>query len=312
MSSENTDALDNVQVTGNDNDEHQEEQTRSTGTTRENNRMSAVENNPRPNNIRRVTNVIPLCSTDPNNRIPRRFYLISARSMLDEGCKRHHTYCKFMILRINCATSLAGKEDKIDYYSYRNSNRGKNGKVASSFYQRLFLLLDLKDDSGAVYYVVQSGTLHSNMWNFNRSIRDNGDITIGTTVCMLNPKPISNILANDIPMIESDHPFVSLKQDTVLRTTAILDNLPSNDTRAFIIHASTIRLHTFACVQAICSGFFCDRQRVRELNENKKGCGCYYTGRNPSLVFKFDMVVTYHGKRIEITDFTSLLFQDLF
>jgi len=259
---------------------------------------------------RRADSTVPLCTVDPNNRIPRRFEKSIARLMMKDDCKRYHNYCKFLILRINCATSIGNKEEKFDYYNYKG--KGSKNSKNSSFYQRLFLLLDLEDETGGVYYVVQNSSIHSNMWNYNRSIRDNGVITIGATVCILNPKPIMNILANDIPIIETDHPFVTLLPASPERSIDICQNLPANDTRGFIIHGSRIQLHTYSCRTGLCSGYFCDRQRVVELDTMRKGCGCYHTGRNCSIVFKFDMQASYNSTVIEISDYTSVQFQEIF
>ena len=181
---------------------------------------------------------------------------------------------------------------KYDFYSYRKQV-GKNNK-GSSFYQRLFLVLDLKDEGGAVYYIVQNNVKHKNMWNYNRSIRDNGVITIGTTFCMLNPKPIETILANDIPIIETDHPFVTLQEEPSTFSIKISENLPADDTRGFVVNGTQLTLHTFSCKTGVCSGYFCARQRIIELSALKKGCGCYHTGRNSSICF-LDLILLLLG-----------------
>ena len=267
-----------------------------------------------PRNVtpRQTDSTVPLSTLDPNNRIPRKFEKSVANLMMKEDCKWHRNYCKFLILRINCATSVGNKEEKFDYYNYNNKGKGMKNNKNTSFYQRLFLLLDLEDEAGAVYYVVQNNTSHRNMWNFNRSIRDNGTITIGTTVCMLNPKPIENILANDIPIIETDHPFVTLLPASPERSISLCDNIHANDMRGFIVHGTELKFRNYSCTTGLCSGYFCDRQRIKELDIMKKGCGCYHTGRNCSVVFKFNLRVVHNSTTIDIFDFTSVQFQDIF
>ena len=261
-----------------------------------------------PRRTMRIENTVPLSTVDPNNRIPRKYKLIPAHEMMVEECRRHHIYCKFKLLRINCASS---SEEKYDFYSYRKQG-GKNNK-SSSFYQRLFLVLDLKDEGGGVYYIIQNNVKHKNMWNYNRSIRDNGAITIGTTFCLLNPKPIDTILANDIPIIESDHPFVTLQEEPLPFLIRMNENLPADDTRGFVINGTQLTLKTFSCKTGVCSGYLCDRQRIIELSTLKKGCGCYHTGRNSSICFKFDLTATSEVPgTIKINDFTSVQFQNLF
>ena len=253
---------------------------------------------------------MPLCSVDPNNRIPRNYRLVKAKNMMSDNCPRHRVYCKFLLIWMNCATNV-GQEDKFDFYSYKNKKSGQTWKNSST-YQRLFLLLDIEDEDSAVYYLIQSSTQHANLWNFNRSIRDDGEISIGTSVCILNPKPIKNFLANDVPIIETDHPLVTLMPDAIERLVAFPDSLRANVTRGFRVQGATLELYTFACVPGMCSGYFCDRQRVKELNTIKKGCGCYQTGRNSSIVLKFDMQASYNEKCLDITDFSSVKFQEIF
>ena len=84
------------------------------------------------------------------------------------------------------------------------------------------------------------------MWNYNCSIRDNGTITIGTTFCLLNPKPMDTILANDIPIIESDHPFVTLQEEPLPFLIRMNENLPADDTRGFVINGTQLTLKTFS------------------------------------------------------------------
>ena len=129
---------------------------------------------------------------------------------------------------------------------------------------------------------------------------------------MLNLKPIETILANDIPIIKSDHPFVTLQEEPSPFTIKISENIPADDTRGFVISGTKLKLKTFSCKTGVCSGYFCDCQRIIELSASKKGCGCYHTGRHSSICFKFDLTASEVPGTIKINDFTSVQFQNLF
>ena len=255
---------------------------------------------------RRNENILPLSQTDPRNRIPRRYTVRKASIMVNEDCPRHHIYAKFLLMRVNSGNEV-GKEEK---YVYQYRKQGKSVSNSGS-YGRLFLLMDLEDESGTLYYLIQSTAQHGNLWNFNRSIRDNGDITIGTILCVLNPRPIERYMAGQIPIIETDHPVVTLQSEN-LRTINMRENLPSNETIGFCVKNVPLSLLTLACIPGRCSGYFCDRQRVKELVTLKKGCGCYYTGRNSSIVVKFELSANVGETVLEISDFTSYKFQQIF
>ena len=171
--------------------------------------------------------------------------------------------------------------------------------------------MDKEDETGTLYYLIQSTVQHDNLWNFNRSICDNGDITIGTTFCILNPRPIERYMAGQIPIIKTDHQVVTL-QSQDLRTIDIRENLPSNETVGFCVKNVSLILLILACIPGRCSSYFCDRQRVKELTGLKKGCGCYYAGRNSSIVIKFELSVNIGHTELEISDFTSCKFQQIF
>ena len=233
--------------------------------TNENSRENSTS---RRNVNPRLENTLPLCVTDPKNRIPRRYNIIKTSCMMKDDCPRHRTYLKLMLLRINSGNDI-GKEE-IFFYSYRKQGKSTNN---SSSYGRLFMFLDLHDENASIYYMIQSTTQHTNMWNFNRSIRDNGDISIGTTVCVLNPRPVERLMYNQVPIIETDHPLVTLCTDANLPNLRMKVNMPANEMKGFLIKNVQLTFQTFACVQGKCSGYFCDRQRIKDLVQQKRGCG---------------------------------------
>ena len=111
-------------------------------------------------------------------------------------------------------------------------------------------------------------------------------------------------MAGQIPIIETDHPVVTI-QSQDLRTINIRENLHFNETVGFCVKNVSLTLLTLACIPDLCSGYFCNCQRVKELASLKKGCGYYYTGRNASIVIKFELSVNVRQTELEISDFTS-------
>ena len=75
--------------------------------TNENSRENSTS---RRNVNPRLENTLPLCVTDPKNRIPRRYNIIKTSCMMKDDCPRHRTYLKLMLLRINSGNDI-GKEE---------------------------------------------------------------------------------------------------------------------------------------------------------------------------------------------------------
>ena len=98
------------------------------------------ENERRRNISTRIESMLPLCTTDPKNKIPNRYRLIKASEMMKIGCPRHRVYVKLMLILINSGNKV-GKEEKY-IFSCRKQGRSSNN---SSSYGRLLMFLDLSD-----------------------------------------------------------------------------------------------------------------------------------------------------------------------
>ena len=89
------------------------------------------------------------------------------------------------------------------------------------------------------------------------------------------------------------------------------NNLPERVTRAFHMNA-TLKILNVSVEDTKCNGFFCDRQRIRDVNRSKKGCGCFTTtSRLSNTVINFDMQIKA-SSTFEQMEFTSHRFSNLF
>ena len=100
----------------------------------------------RNKNVRcRTENILPLSQTDPRNRIPYRYSVTKASTMVKEDCPQHHIHSKFILIRVNSGNDV-GKEEKY-VYQYRKQGRSVSN---SGSYGRLFLLMDQEDEIGTL------------------------------------------------------------------------------------------------------------------------------------------------------------------
>ena len=132
-------------------------------------------------------------------------------------------------------------------------------------------------DGNLLVYIMESPSLNknSNLWLNNIELRDNGVITIGTVFRVISPLPISNYLRGDIPLIESHHPVIVLKQPPSYHSILPSENLQGESSRAFILNGAMLSCSAYSCEKTKCGGSFCDRQRLNEWNTPVGTCGCY-------------------------------------
>ena len=61
-----------------------------------------------------------------------------------------------------------------------------------------------------------------------------------------------------------------------------------------------------------CSGFFCDRQRIQEIQRHQEGCGCFaHSTRLSNMVISFELLVKANVDFI-VSQFSSHRFSNLF
>ena len=64
----------------------------------------------------------------------------------------------------------------------------------------------------------------------------NGVITIGTIVTLLSPAPIRNMMANDIPMLESRFPVSVMKEPEEFHSICVNEGIQGIKSKAFVLH----------------------------------------------------------------------------
>ena len=84
------------------------------------------------------------------------------------------------------------------------------------------------DDQGLVY-VMESRNTNNKLWSRNTQLRDDGEIKIGSSVRFLSPLPVKNLMAQDIPMLETRFTVVVTKHPTILREYEVTMGMTGNN-----------------------------------------------------------------------------------
>ena len=109
----------------------------------------------------------------------------------------------------------------------------------------------------------------------NSQVRDNGVLTIDSYIIVLNPLPILNRLVNEIPILGSRHSAVIIGPPRMVHSVRAEFGLVQNNTRTFVFNNARITINSYFTEITKCSGLLCNRQRVREVLQVNRGCGCY-------------------------------------
>ena len=104
------------------------------------------------------------------------------------------------LLRI-FSVSTSKKNSMSSYRSYYKK-AGERGNTSSSNYYRLFLFRDLSSKERQVCYIIEGKAQNDKLWRRFSQLCDDGNISIGTIISVLNPKPITQWYINDIPIVE--------------------------------------------------------------------------------------------------------------
>ena len=151
--------------------------------------------------------------------------------------------------------SNSGQTNTSSFQSYLRKNKKEEGSTMNNYF-RLFLFRDVYSSKGDVVYMVEAKCTNERLWLRNASLRDNGTITIGTYIAVINPRPITTRLINDIPMVETHGSCVIMKDPTSPVLEVQVDiSVMNNMTRSFLLNSADLTVHSTKVVATSCGGF---------------------------------------------------------
>ena len=257
----------------------------------------------------------PIDSTNLNRKKFRRFTEITLKDLGSDGARANNRgFLDLQLLRV-IANGRSKTQNQVKYYKAKDSSK----KIQTVAYKRLFMFrlisLNANNVTNNLVYVLEDDIHHANMWNLHTSIRDNGNISIGTIVRFFCPKPYENVMPDGIPSIESRFPVAVMKTPSNLPDVFINYTISGGETKAFCLNGCHIDILQITPEETGCSGKFCDKQRVIEVRRYNEGCGCYsYDSRRTSFVIDHTMNIGHHSLEtdIHVTNYSSLKFSLLY
>ena len=201
----------------------------------------------------------------------------------DPSTVPRHTQIDIQLLRIIANSNTGASLGPARIYGAYHNNRNQSSNVN---YSRLFLGQVVNQEEGdKLVYLVESHSTNNSLWKRNPQLRDDGVITIGTIIRVLAPLPIKNLMANDVPMLETRFPVVVMMHPRELVPKIVNEGLGGNESRAFVMNNCTVDIASSVPEETRCSGLLCDKQGIHEITARNQGCGCYYMlSRRSNLV----------------------------
>lgn len=260
----------------------------------------------------RLANGYGLIPYETNVKIPDAATEVDITYMLKASPERKCCVMYLQLIHI-VSGSNNGQNNTSTYQSYFNKNKNKKDMTGSQFY-RLFLFRDLLSLDGKVVYMVEGKSMNDKLWTRYPLLRDNGVLTIGTYIAIINPHPINQWFCNEIPIVECRGGCYVMKAPGAMASVKIDMGVTLNTTRAFVLNNVDVELQSMDVNTTKCSGHFCDRQRAIEIGRNNRACGCYsMPDRQANLVLVHHVTLSKDSEVIvTMKDFSSLQFSKMY
>ena len=249
-----------------------------------------------------------LKTTNNDHVIPSSYKTTTVKEMMKDNPTQMRRVVYLRLLRIltkqptaNAVYSMGEKQKQ------QKSNLGPH---------RLSLFMDVMDPQGQTVYIISNSTAQNkNLWTKTRGIRDDGTITIGTIVGIMAPHPITQRYNNDIPVVFCDGGLVVVQDPGTLDEIKLNNDLPEKMTMGFYTKGK-IELMNASVIPSKCNGYFCDRQRIHDLDNQQAGCACFQSGgRLSNIVISCNLKIKIqHNEESPIiaTQFCSHRFTNVF
>lgn len=267
---------------------------------------------PQDRNVRsRIINGYGLIPYDTTVRFPEGMVEVDIEHMMSDNpeCKKGIMYLQ--LIRI-VSGSNNGQNNSSVFQSYYKKNKKENS--LSSQYYRLLLFRDISCKKGQVVYIVEGRHVNDHLWLRYPLLRDNGVVTIGTYIAIINPLPITTMFCNEIPMIECHGGCFVMKDPTAMSEIDVDMSITNNLTRSFLKNNMDVDVKYTNVHSTQCSGQLCDKQRAVEISRGNRACGCYHMHtRVGNLTLVHKICVSKGGNELlAMDDFSSSKFSNIF
>lgn len=259
---------------------------------------------------RRIDNMPTLIPVESGGVIPRDFNKISLTELMASDPRRNKTVLYLQMMKVISGGTGEQRNSPSNYSYYSKVSRSNQNGA----YHRMIMCREVHSRTGKLAYIIEGKYQNDELWSKQPSVRDNGVATIGTCIAILCPLPISNLLAGDIPIVNSLGGCVVMKTPSFLPSVKLNPSLPTGMTKAFVLNEMKLDFIYSAPRRTKCSGLFCDRQNVMDTLCRNRGCGCYSMlsrRSNLAMVHAIKVKDSSNNFVFQMEDFSSNEFEKL-
>ena len=245
---------------------------------------------------------------DPTWTISKRSNIVTIDQLMSSDPPTRNTIIYLIFLRIvSPSHTNDGKS-----FIVRNLRNNPKNKQSEEKYTRLFLCMNPLSKRGQTLYIAEGRGVSSYLWNKVSNMRDDGFVSVGSVLAIPCPLPITKLLGNDVPLLETNASCIVMKT-RCYETIDIDPSLPDKTTRGFILNNAFVEVDSIDVISTRCHGHFCDKQKSAELMRRDKPCGCYFMRGVQSGLAVIHRIKIKHGNRTYImNEFSSMKFSLLY
>jgi hypothetical protein len=214
---------------------------------------------------------------------------------------------------------IGNKHSTKNDFSIRTYFRQQGGQKVTKTqpYSRLFsvMIFESNQPTSKIAYIMEDDLNHKNLFDFNRNIRDNGGISIGTVIRLHHVKPIERMMADDCPALVTSKPSIILQDPIAMNEVKINNQVAAGVPTAFVLSGCSIDILDSQPVETGCGGLFCDKQRIREIGMYNQGCCCFkFCQRRANMEIIHTVVINHISldEPLYIEEYSSARFSLLF
>ena len=135
---------------------------------------------------------------------------------------------------------------------------------------------------------------HRNMWDFSTNIRDDGVISVGTTIRLHHVKPVEKMMADDYQSLVTTRPIVVMKDPISLDKVKINYQTLAGFPSTFVLNNCRIEILDSEAVGTGCGGLFCEKQRTLEVMACVQGSCCFlFSQRHPNMAVLHTLTINH-------------------
>ena len=161
--------------------------------------------------------------------------ILSLDELKDPNVPRRGTGIYLQLLRIVSGSGSGGFGNQNSKAQYSFYNKVTRERSTTSF-SRMFLFSDHLSPNGQVVYIIESKNQNEKLWMRNPTYRDDGNISIGSLILVLNPPNIKLLVGGEIPILDTRGGCFLIKSNFYQPTIQINYQVDENVARAFAVN----------------------------------------------------------------------------